>query len=400
MNGSPPRSSGARIVDAPKLPVYDLGDGHPFAPDRQRPLFDFLESHDLVRDDERLVPPPATPAELETIHARDYVDVLATLDLPDDPRHAAARAAALRYGIGSADNPRRPGQHAAAAAAVGGSLALTRAVLAGEIPCGFNPAGGLHHAMPRAASGFCFYNDCAIAIAEARRLGVERVVYVDFDVHHGDGVEHAFRDDPTVLTVSFHQSPDTLWPGTGHAEDTGAGAARGSIVNVPFAPGTTDASWQATVRAVLDAAFTRFRPGFVVTQHGCDPHVSDPLADLSLSIDSFRFAARLSADLAARHCDGRWLATGGGGYRPVAVIPRAWAAVWATQTGRELPDELDPAWRARWSKRGPTPERFDDPPVAEPRAATAAAANERTLARLSDLHGWIQPPGDANPGRT
>src|SRR5690606_37758067 len=123
-----------------------------------------------------------------------------------------------------------------------------------------DPAGGLHHAFPHAASGFCLYNDLALGIVAARRRGVERVAYVDFDVHHGDGVEWIFREDPSVLTISFHEDPNVRFPGTGHVEDRGVGAGLGSAINVPLAPGTTDASWQRTVAAVVEAALERFAP--------------------------------------------------------------------------------------------------------------------------------------------
>ncbi|MBK8976372.1 MAG: acetoin utilization protein AcuC [Planctomycetes bacterium] len=376
-----------RIVDAPRLPTYDLGARHVFAPDRQLPLFDLLETAGLVTDAERLLPPPATDAELTTVHRSAYVELLKRLDDPSD--RDALRRAPL-YGMGTLDNPIRPGQHAAAAAAAGGSLALARAIQRGELRAGFNPAGGLHHAMPQAASGFCIYNDCALAIVAARQLGAERVVYIDFDVHHGDGVEFTFREDPSVLTISFHETPEVRWPNTGLVTDRGIGAGEGSAIDVPFASGTSDASWQRVVAAVLRPALARFRPDLIVTQHGADPHVTDPLADLSLTTASFEFAARLARELAEQHCGGRWLATGGGGYQPVTVLARAWSIVWCVLSGRPIPDALPAAWSARWRARAGTaapPARFADDRYEDPRAARAAARNERMLDELRRVHG-------------
>jgi acetoin utilization protein AcuC len=375
----------ALLVDSLHLPTYDLGPGHPFAAFRQRPLFDLLARHRLVDDAERLLPEPATEAELGAVHEPAYVALLRRLD---DPGDREARRLAPVHGLGTEDNPIRPGQHAAAAAAAGGTIACVRAVVEGRAEAAFNPAGGLHHAMPGAASGFCLYNDLALGVVEARRLGLSRIAYLDFDVHHGDGVEWIFRDDPEVLTVSFHESPDRRWPFTGRVEDRGRGAGLGAAVNVPFAPGTADPSWQEAVAEVLAAVLDRFEPELLITQHGCDPHHSDPLADLSLTTASFAFAARLSRELAARHCGGRWVATGGGGYQPYSVIPRAWAMVWAEVSGRALPERVDEGWRNAWREAagGELPATFVDPPYDEPRAAAAAATNRATLAALRRVH--------------
>ncbi len=374
------------LVDARRLPTYDLGNQHPFAPDRQRPLADLLDAHGLVAPEERSVPEPATDDDLTRVHRADYVRFLAALD----PSDLATLEGAARYGMGTADNPIRAGQHAAAAAAAGGTLDLARRVLRGELRAGFNPAGGLHHAMPGAASGFCLYNDCAVAIAAALEQGATRIAYVDFDVHHGDGVERCFEADPRVLTISFHQSPDSLWPFTGRADDHGAPGAEGSVVNVPLAAGTSDASWQTMVTTVLDAALGRFRPELIVTQHGCDTHHRDPLADLSLTTRSFLFAAQESRRLADRFSDGRWVATGGGGYQPYTVLPLAWTAVWCVLAGRELPERVDTNWCARWGEHasGRMPRTFLEPEHIDPRAEVAADRNDETLAELHRLHGW------------
>ena len=400
----------ALLVDAPALPVYDFGEGHPFAPFRLVPLFDLLDRQELVRSAERVVPPPATEAELFEVHDPEYVRLLARLADPDD--HEALRIAG-RFGLGPGDNPIRPGQHAAAAAAAGGTIGCVRAVLRGEAAAAFNPAGGLHHAMPGRASGFCLYNDLALGIAAARREGLRRIAYVDFDVHHGDGVEACFADDPDVLTISFHETPERRWPGTGRLSDRGRGTGLGSVIDLPFASGTGDASWQAAVEAVLRPALARFGPELLITQHGCDTHHEDPLADLSLTTASFRFAANLARELSEQHCAGRWVATGGGGYRPFTVLPRAFALVWAAVSGRDLPRRLDAGWREHWSMllaepdgaAAPAsppwhgarpasapgvgedlPREFIDPPVDDPRTAAAARDNARSLASLLALH--------------
>jgi acetoin utilization protein AcuC len=379
----------AILVDSPALPVYDLGEGHPFAADRLRPLFALLRAHGLVAATELVRTPSADDDELRTVHERAYVEVLQRLEGGDD---WDAIEAAPRFGLGSSDNPIVPGLHFASAAIAGATLACVRDVLEGRARAALNASGGLHHAMPALASGFCVYNDLAIGIREALARGVERVAYVDFDVHHGDGVEFVFRADPRVLTISFHETPRARWPYTGRVEDRGSGAGLGSAINVPFESGTCDASWQSIVAAVLEPAIARFRPQLLVTQHGCDTHFTDPLADLSLSTASADFAARLTRRLADTHCEGRWVATGGGGYQPIRVLPRAWTMLWCALADRALPTTVDPDWRCEFAsrERERLPERFPDDPMdaahGEPREREAAARNAAMLEALRRIH--------------
>jgi acetoin utilization protein AcuC len=216
------------------------------------------------------------------------------------------------------------------------------------------------------------------------------VLYVDLDVHHGDGVEYAFREDPSVFTYSIHETPAVRWPGTGYAHDRGAGAGLGFAMNVPVHPHTTDASWLAAVQRTLVPAARRFRPDLILSQHGCDPHAEDPLATLELTTGAFFESAKLVRDLTAELCGGRWVATGGGGYRPHHVIPRAWSIVWAVLSERELPVRVDEAWRRDWQARAgePLPELFlDVPPPEAERHRVAARANERTVREVLGHHG-------------
>lgn len=383
------QSRDARIVDGAALPVYDLGSDHPFARDRQQPLFDLLRCTALVDEADLLSSAPLLADELAAVHDPEYVGCLIATSMPRPDAAVLARAA--RFGLGPGDNPIAEGQHDAAAAVAGASRAAVDAVLAGECRAAFNPAGGLHHAMPHGAAGFCLYNDLALAIRRARERGCDRVLYVDFDVHHGDGVEFTFRDDPTVLTVSFHEDPRVRYPGTGFVEDVGRGDGRGYALNVPLLPGTDDASFASCTGRVLAAAFAGFRPDLVVSQHGCDTHRDDPLATLGCTTRAARDAARLTRRLADRHCGGRWVATGGGGYLPYTVIPRAWSMVWAELCGAELP-ELPDEWRQRWAARAGVPMPLgwlDEEREPDPGRARVAAANERTVEALFELVPWL-----------
>lgn len=295
----------------------------------------------------------ADEALLGLVHDRDYVDAVRRVSADPacpDPRH----------GLGTTDNPAFRGMHEASAKVVAATVACAAAVWRGEAAHGLSLAGGLHHAMPGAASGFCVYNDVATAIAWLLREGAERVAYVAVDVHHGDGVERAFWDDPRVLTVSLHESGHSLFPGTGHPGDVGGGRAEGDAVNVALPPGTGDAAWLRAFDAVVPPLLGAFQPQVLLTQHGCDSHALDPLAHLGLSLDAQVASYRRLHELAHRHAGGRWVAAGGGGYEVVDVVPRAWTHLVAEASGTPL-DPATPvpeAWREhvrqRLGRRAPT----------------------------------------------
>lgn len=399
MDPNPPPHTAA-LLSCPSYRLYDFGPAHPLRAERLDAGLDLLRTAGLLRPEEEVCPPPATDAELELIHTPGYVEALGRLSqwapLTEPPLEAEAR----RWGLGAGDNPVYAEAYEAAAAIAGGSLAAVRALLAPpgtdraplapDVAHVFHPMGGLHHALPDRASGFCLCNDPAVGIAGALREHEARVLYVDLDVHHGDGVQACFYDDPRVLTVSFHESGEFLFPGTGGVLEIGQGAGRGFSVNVPVAPGTGDGSWQAALEAVLPPLAERFRPDLIVSQHGCDTHVRDHLADLALTTASFEVQAAMLHRLAHEHCAGRWLATGGGGYDVFGVVPRAWSLLWAEMAGRAVPERLPAGWLARWQPRDhqPLPERFRDPAEAAPSGpavAEAARRNERTVERVRRL---------------
>lgn len=262
--------------------------------------------------------PAAGDSTLRLVHDQDYLAAVRKASL--DPRTADEA-----YGLGTADDPAFAGMHEASALIAGQSVGAAEAVWHGEAAHAVNFAGGLHHAMPGSASGFCIYNDAALAIARLLELGAERVAYIDVDVHHGDGVQTAFWEDPRVLTVSLHEDPRTLFPATGRPEETGAGAGEGSAVNVALPAGTGDAGWLRAFHSVVPELLADFRPEVLVTQHGADTHFDDPLAHLAVSVDAQRAVQASCHDLAHDYVDGgRWVALGGGGYAVVDVVPRSW----------------------------------------------------------------------------
>ena len=310
-------SSRSRVVWDDDFARYDFGDGHPMSPlrvDLTARLCRDLGLFELVD----VVDAAVAPDELlRTVHTAGLVDAVRRASL--DPREQVG------HGVGTPDTPAFPGMHDSAARVFAGSVDLARAIAAGDVGHGVNFAGGLHHATTDAASGFCVYNDCAGAIRALLDSGVERVVYVDTDVHHGDGTEVIFWDDPRVTTISVHESGRTLFPGTGYPSDVGGPGAPGTAVNVALPAGTGDAGWLRAIHAVVLPVVREVRPQVLVSQHGCDTHVLDPLAHLRVSVDGQRAAAMMLHEIAHEYADGRWLALGGGGYELVDVVPRAWA---------------------------------------------------------------------------
>jgi acetoin utilization protein AcuC len=342
-----------RVVWSPALLGYDFGVIHPMAPERLALTMRLAEDLGLLdRPGVEVVgAEPVDDATLATVHTPEYIRAVRAAS--DDGVSDPAR------GLGTEDDPVFAGMHEAAARIVAGTLDAARAVWSGEVEHAVNIAGGMHHAMPGAASGFCAYNDAAVAIHALLAEGAERVAYVDLDAHHGDGVQAVFYDDPRVLTVSVHESGITLFPGTGPAGDAGLGAAAGTVVNLSLPARTTDAGWLRAVDAVVPAVVREFRPDIVVSQHGCDAHGSDPLSNLDISVDAQRLAASWVHDLAHEVAGGRWVALGGGGYAVVDVVPRAWAHVIAIATHEPIDPHtpVPAAWREhvkeRWGRTAP-----------------------------------------------
>ena len=326
-----------------RLTGYDFGPGHPMAPVRVELTMALAREFGVLTAPGVSVtaPNPATDAELELIHDREYIDAVrrAGSAVPD--------VSVLAFGLGTEDDPVFPGMHEASALVAGATLAAARAVWAGSAEHGANIAGGLHHAMAGHASGFCVYNDPAIAIAWLLGQGAERIAYVDIDVHHGDGVQAAFYNDPRVLTISLHEHPATLFPGTGRPSEIGGPDAEGSAVNVALPPGTRDAGWLRAFHAIVPPLLRSFRPQLLVSQHGCDTHWLDPLANLELSIDGQRAAHAAIHQLAHEVTGGRWLFTGGGGYELVQVVPRTWTHLLAEAARRPIDPEtpIPAGWR-------------------------------------------------------
>jgi acetoin utilization protein AcuC len=344
------------LVDPERLSRFDFGSAHPFKVHRLALTFELLQAYGLIdRDDVRVVGlREATEAEALGFHSQGYLEALRLASsgmwVPNQFSH----------GLGTTDNPVFPDVFEWAMLVAGGSIDAAAALLDRDVDRSFSLAGGLHHAMPNRASGFCHVNDGVLAIQRLRAAG-KRVVYVDIDAHHGDGVQHAFYEDPEVLTVSIHQTGYTIFPGTGFEEEIGQGAGRGYAINLPLLPGAGDEAYDEAFESVILPAIELFRPDVLVTQLGTDAVLGDLLANLRMSLRGFERAVERFRAVGAP-----WLALGGGGY-DVPNVVRAWTLTWSAMLGETLPDEIPAAWMTAAAARGVTASRLrgsaDVPPT-------------------------------------
>src|SRR6266699_842229 len=403
---------------------YNFGAEHPMQPRRLVALMDLLESSGLWQrsgETGQLPLRPATDEELELVHTADYIAAVKQLSIPEAEAGQQERNdLAMRYGFGEGDTPALPGMHEAAARIAGGTLVALSAVMG--LPEGgtfssenerplhvFHPAGGWHHAWAERASGFCIYNDISIAIAHVIRSCEAKVLYIDFDVHHGDGVGRSFYDEPRVMKVSFHETGRYLFPGTGDILELGRGIGRGYSVNVPLEAFTEDESYLEVMNALLPPLVLSFAPDVIISLHGCVTHAWDPLAHLRLTMRGIAAQMKLTHQLAHTYCQGRWVALGGGGYDPYRIVPRAWSLLWAEMSEQSLPAQLHEQWVARWRPawqaleeqeeaeqqvmgktpgRGQFPTTFEDRPEdfpEQPRRLSISHTNQQTVAQVRQL---------------
>ena len=328
------------------------GPTHPMKPERLERTFALLDSYDVFDNADSLLlePRPATRDELCLFHTAEYVDTVRRLTDGQQVRDF------WRYGFGSGDNPVFPQMYETESLKAGASVVGAEMLIDGKVDVAFNPGGGLHHAKPSRASGFCVFNDPAIAIHRMLQEGW-RVVYLDIDAHHGDGVQEAFYDSDRVLTISLHESGDYLFPGTGFLGEQGISPGKGYSVNIPLPPYTTDELYSRAFQEIVPPLVKRFGPDAIVSQLGIDTHYLDPLTHLALTTQGFTSVVEGIRDLAPR-----WLALGGGGYN-IDVVPRAWALAYGVMIGRELADPLPHIYVSQYG--GDTLRDHDQPEIDE-----------------------------------
>ncbi|MFC4778395.1 acetoin utilization protein AcuC [Paenibacillus sp. GCM10023252] len=371
-------SSHAVFIHNPGAADYCFGEEHPFNPIRLSITCDLLETLGALSPHERLLAqsPPCREELLSLVHRQDYIE--AVQQLSRNQTAAAGLTDPSRYGLDTNDTPCFTGMHEAAAAIVSGSVLAAEQVMSGEALHAYHMAGGLHHAFPDRGAGFCIYNDAAVAIRHIREKYGARVLYIDTDVHHGDGVQWVFYDDPDVFTYSIHETGKYLFPGTGYVHEKGTDQGFGACINVPLEPYTEDDSWMESFQSTITRVAEAFKPDIIVSQHGCDAHAYDPLSHIHCSMRIYQEMPALIHQLAHQYAEGRWVALGGGGYDIWQVVPRAWSLVWLTMTEHPLLSELaapgaesvalPEQWRTRWAEQGQheLPEYWLDQPDSIP----------------------------------
>ncbi len=325
------------LVYHPDYRRYDFGEDHALRQVRVRLARDLLADYGLWEAAEEIRPEAATDAAVGRVHTPGYISVVRDLSV-----HPTGGA--YEHGLGTADNPVFGGMYDAACLQVGGTLRACEEVASGRRTRAMNLGGGFHHAMPDTASGFCIFNDVAIGI---RSLlddhALSRILYVDVDAHHADGVQSIFYEDPRVFTISLHEDGHYLFPGTGFTDEIGSGEGRGYAANVPLPPYTRDVSYLYAFQEIVPPLARAFKPEIIVSQLGADGHYLDPLTHLLLTTESYEAVGMLLDGLSNELCGGRWIAMGGGGYE-VTAVPRVWTVLFATMLGRELEDALPVEW--------------------------------------------------------
>lgn len=333
MTGNVARGCETALVWDEALAEYDFGPGHPLSPIRVQLAMRLIREFGLdegVGVEALGDIDPVSEETLERVHDPDFIAAVQSAS-------GVPPVANPGRGLGTSDDPVFANMHRAASRVCGATLRAAQSVWRGDTAHAVNLAGGLHHAMVDRAGGFCIYNDVAVAIQWMLDQGAERIAYIDLDVHHGDGVQSIFWNEPRVLTISIHESPQTLFPGTGFPSETGGAAAPGSAVNIALPAGTGDQGWLRALHGVVPELLAAFDPQVIVSQNGVDSHVEDPLAHLALTVDGQRMGFAAVHRWAHQFADGRLVATGGGGYEWVDVVPRAWTLLVAETQGRPIP---------------------------------------------------------------
>jgi acetoin utilization protein AcuC len=325
--------SKAVLVFSKEFGTHSYGPNHPLKVERLQLTMDLIDAYGLwdTTDTPWIEAQKAEEQDLHRIHSAEYLEILKKANEGQPPLNAG------KYGLGSGDNPVFPGLYDWSLLVTGATLECIRQIRDNGRQITFNIAGGLHHAMRSRAAGFCYLNDPAIGIARMVQDGL-RVVYLDIDVHHGDGVEAAFYNTDRVLTISLHQHGHTLFPGTGFPDEIGEGPGRGYAVNVPLAPGTGDDLYLQVFMEVVPPLVHAFDPDVLMTQLGVDMLTTDPLAALNLTTNGF---LKLVQEI--KSWNHKWVALGGGGYN-IMNVARAWTRAWAVMKGIDIPDKLPEAF--------------------------------------------------------
>lgn len=373
----------ALFVYSDQLLRYRFSEQHPFNQFRLTLTIDLLRQLNALDDSQIVEPRMASDEELMLIHDPEYVEAVKKAG-----RGELSEAAGEGFGLGTEDTPMFKNMHEASAFLVGGTLTAADQVMAGRANHAIHLGGGLHHGFRGKASGFCIYNDSSVAIKYLQKKYKARVLYVDTDAHHGDGVQWSFYDDPEVATYSIHETGRYLFPGTGNINERGHGQGYGYSFNVPLDAFTEDESWLSSYETTLREVAHFFKPDVILTQNGADAHYYDPLTHLSATMQIYKRIPALAHELAHEYCDGRWIAVGGGGYDIWRVVPRAWSLLWLEMSRQQhLASSFPKEWTEKWQPKAPysLPYTWTDPADMYPAIPRKSEISEKNLLTVDKL---------------
>ncbi|MEN0588646.1 acetoin utilization protein AcuC [Kurthia gibsonii] len=375
-----PLEQDAVFIYSPEQLDYKFSETHPFNQKRLQLTMDLLKQINALQPEQIKTARVATDEELLLGHDAAYIDIVKRAG-HGELRNSEGEV----YGIGTEDTPIFKNMHEASAMFVGGTLTACDYVMQGKTNHALNLGGGLHHGFHGKASGFCIYNDSTVAIKYMQKKYDARVLYIDTDAHHGDGVQWSFYDDPNVCTLSIHETGRYLFPGTGAVTERGNGEGYGTSFNIPLDAFTEDGSFLEVYETAIREVIAHFKPDVILTQNGADAHYFDPLTHLYSTIKTYEVIPKIAHELAHEFCEGRWIAVGGGGYDIWRVVPRAWSMVWLAMTNQQVPTGAIPKeWLDNWQKEAPVTliPTWEDPedlyePI--PRKEEITEKNQQTL---------------------
>jgi acetoin utilization protein AcuC len=358
---------------------YDFGPQHPLRPIRVKLTYQLIRSKGILGNEsvEVIKPRVASREEILLFHEAEYVKLVEQYS---------------KKGLGlldAGDTPAFKGCFEATSLVVGASIVAADGVMNGKLSHAFNPSGGLHHAHPERASGFCIFNDPAVVIAHLKsKYSLKRIVYLDIDAHHGDGVMYGYYDDPAVLDIDFHESGKFLFPGTGFPDEIGRGTARGLKLNIPLLPYTGDEAYLEAFQKVVPDSIRKFRPEMILVQCGADGHVDDRLAHLRLTTKTYMEIVSQMHNLAHEVCNGKLLLFGGGGYT-LANVPRVWTVAFSVLLGVEPSDEIPLEWSKEFRSAADDepPDSLYDKPTSDDERTLKEARRAVSELRTNLSHG-------------
>ncbi|MBF0842544.1 MULTISPECIES: acetoin utilization protein AcuC [Mammaliicoccus] len=340
-----------KYVYSEDLLKYRFSDSHPFNQMRLKLTTDLLIDLGVLKSEHLIQPRIATDEELELVHEPSYIEAIKKAGNGDLPIEEYDK-----YGLNSEDTPQFVNMHENSARVVGGTLNAVDAVMSGEAKRACHLGGGLHHGFKGKASGFCIYNDSAVAIQYLQSKYKQRVLYIDTDAHHGDGVQWSFYTNEDVMNFSIHETGRYLFPGTGAITERGDGKGFGRTVNIPLDAYTEDESYIDVFKETVEAVCKAYKPDIILSVNGVDIHYLDPLTHLSCTLNTLYQIPYIVKNLADEYCDGKVIMIGGGGYNIWRVVPRAWSHVWFALNDLDTPKgNIPQTWLDKYQSSAPFP---------------------------------------------